>query len=179
MSDDDATGQPQPLNAFSASFLEALRNLDEPYYAEEAELEGPWVIREKGGLFEIFRSWESAELGYEPEARIKAAEVALILLAALPAVGRERLFKSLDSEGRRHGLVLENMEVGDLRVFNSDLLTGAHFLACVARSPRSLAALAQAAGPLTMEKVGQILHGKLVEREGGTDPVGCGTKPVG
>ena len=165
MSDNAVTGQPQPLNAFSASFLEAIRNQDEPYYAEEAELEGPWVIREKGGLFEIFRSWESAELGYEPEARVKAAEVALILLAALPALGRERLFKSGDSESSRHPLILEAQEAGDLRVFHSDLLTGAHFLACVARSPQSLAALAQAAGPLTMEKVGQILYGRLAALE--------------
>lgn len=153
----------QPPNAFSASFLEALRNQDEPFYAGEAELEGPWVIRQRGDQFEIFRSWESAELGYEPEARVNVSEVALILLAALPALGRDRLFKSRDAQGGRQGLVMEDQEVGDLRVFNSDLLTGAHFLACVARSPWSLAALVQAAGPLTMEKVGQILHGKLAE----------------
>ncbi|HEV2855835.1 MAG TPA: hypothetical protein VHC97_23810 [Thermoanaerobaculia bacterium] len=154
----------QPPNAFSASFLEALRKQDEPFYAEQAELEGPWVIRQKGDQFEIFRSWESAELGYEPEARVNVSEVALILLAALPALGRDRLFKSRDSRSGRQALVMEDNEVGDLRVFNSDLLTGAHFLACVARSPWSLAALVQAAGPLTMEKVGQILYGKLNER---------------
>jgi hypothetical protein len=154
----------QPPNAFSASFLEALRNQDEPFYAEEAELGGPWVIRQRDDQFEIFRSWESAELGYEPEARVKVPEVALILLAALPALGRDRLFKSRDSQSGRQVLVMEDGEVGDLRVFHSDLLTGAHFLACVARSPWSLAALVQAAGPLTMEKVGQILHGKLAEK---------------
>lgn len=151
----------QPPNAFSASFLEAVRRQDEPFYAEEAELEGPWMIRQRGGRFEIFRSWESAELGYEPEARVTVPEVALILQAALPALGRERLFKIRDSQGGRQELVMEDAGIGDLRVFNSDLLTGAHFLACVARSPWSLAALVQAAGPLTMEKVGQILHGRL------------------
>lgn len=159
----DAAAPPQqPPNAFSASFLEALRNRDEPSYAEEAELEGPWIIREKE-QFEIYRSWERAELGHEPEARVQVAEVALILTAALPALGRERLFKTRDGEAGRQVLLMEDMEVGDLRVFNSDLLTGAHFLACVARSPRALAALVQAAGPLTMEMVGQILHLKLSE----------------
>lgn len=155
-----------PPNAFSASFLEALRSQDEPFYAEEAELEGPWVIRPRGEQLEIFRSWESAELGYEPEARVQISEVALILLAALPALGRERLFKVRDAQSGRQALAMEDTEVGDLRVFNSDLLTGAHFLACVARSPSSLAALVQAAGPLTMEKVGQILHGRLAAAQG-------------
>jgi len=163
MSNADAPPR-QPPNAFSDSFLEALRNQDEPFYAEEAELGGPWVVREKEGLFEIFRSWEKAELGHEPEARVKVSEVALILTAALPALGRERLFKIRDSEEGRQILFVENMEAGEMRVFNSDLLTGAHFLACVARSPQALASLVQAAGPLTMEMVGQILHGKLAER---------------
>lgn len=159
---DAAAPPPQPPNAFSASFLEALRNRDEPSYAEEAELEGPWIIRETE-QFELFRSWERAELGYEPEARVKVAEVALLLTAALPALGRERLFKVQDGEEGRQVLFMEDIEIGDLRVFNSDLLTGVHFLACVARSPRALAALVQAAGPLTMEMVGQILHLKLSE----------------
>lgn len=164
MSDAEAPPQ-QPPNAFSDSFLKVLRNQDEPFYAEEAELGGPWIVREKEGLFELFRSWERAELGHEPEARVKVAEVALILTAALPALGRERLFKIRDSAEGRQLLFMEDMEAGELRVFNSDLLTGAHFLASVARSPEALAALVQAAGPLTMEMVGQILHLKLAESE--------------
>jgi hypothetical protein len=156
---------PQPPNAFSASFLEALSSLDEPLYAGEAEAEGPWTILCEKNQFKILRSWEREELGHEPEAKVNRAEVALLLTAALPALGRERLFEAHDGESGQQVLLMEGLEVGELRVFNSDLLTGAHFLACVARSPLALAALAEAAGPLTMEKVGQILHGRMTAAE--------------
>ncbi|HYH46148.1 MAG TPA: hypothetical protein VEG34_10710, partial [Thermoanaerobaculia bacterium] len=52
--------------------------------------------------------------------------------------------------------------VGWLRLYNPDLVGALHVLESVVRSPAALASLLEAAGPLALERVGQILRRRLV-----------------
>lgn len=60
----------------------------------------------------------------------------------------------------------EGETVGRIRVFRPDLLTVAHALAGVGRSPADLALLMEISGPLVQQMTGEIL-GQEVEEESG------------
>jgi hypothetical protein len=84
-------------NAFTAEFLNRLDESGEPEGAHEADVAGPWAIRQVpylgGSGFALLREWESLEGGDVPYAIFGRREHALLAAAVLPATGREPLFR--------------------------------------------------------------------------------------
>lgn len=157
------------LNAFNEEFLALLRERSEPHTAAEADLCGPWRLEPAGGeRVAVLREWESLAAGDLPEAVLAREETALLMRAALAALGREPLF-SLRGDPTAEGFPVEAVfgkkgvqVVGWLRLYNPELVEALHVLESVVRSPVALASLLEAAGPLALERVGQILRRRLV-----------------
>lgn len=157
-------------NAFRRAYLDRLDERDEPASAAEADFAGPWKVEEVPGRgFAVLREWESATQGQPPDALCEEYELALKLAAVLPAAGREPLFWAGEAAGGA-GFALQAAggergvrQAGTLRHYNATLLVALHVAECLVRSPVALAALLEAAGPLVQEKVGQILHLKVME----------------
>ncbi len=150
----------RPANAFSPLYLAALEEKEEPAGASEAETAGPWVLRERDGKLYVFREWESFETGHVPMAEFEAREDALAFLLALRVSARPALFRMREaSEPSRKGYEVEREgeTAGRIRVYRPDLLTVAHALAGVARSPADLALLMELSGPLVQQMTGEIL----------------------
>jgi hypothetical protein len=154
-------------NAFNEEFLALLRRRNEPHTAADADLSGPWRLERDGRRVAILREWESLAAGDEPEALLTRQETALLLAVALPIRGREPLFLLRD-KALPEGFPIESVfgeqgvqVVGWLRLYNPDLVGTLHVLESVVRSPVALANLLEAAGPLAMERVGQILGRRL------------------
>jgi hypothetical protein len=155
------------MNAFRNEFLDLLREQDEPVLSMEGETTGPWELRQEPDGWALYRMWERAEHGDAPEAAFQHRDVGLLFLAVWPAVGRDPVFR-LATERSGGGFAVESgrAPVGSLRTFNDELLYAAHVAASVVRSPLSLAALFEAAGPVVQEKVGQILARRLSQGRG-------------
>jgi hypothetical protein len=158
----------RPSNAFTSEFLDLLREQDEPVLSTEGETIGPWELRLEAEGWALYRMWESAEHGDQPEAFFKHRDVGLLFQAVWPAVGRDTVFH-LAAERLQGGFAVESgaVEVGRLRTFNDELLYAGHVAACMVRSPLALAALFEAAGPVVQEKVGQILGRRLASQSAG------------
>jgi hypothetical protein len=154
----------KPSNAFKSEFLDLLRDQDEPVLSTEGETIGPWELRLEAEGWALYRIWEGAEHGDQPEAFFKHRDVGLLFQAVWPAVGRDTVFH-LAAERLQGGFAVESgaVEVGRLRTFNDELLYAGHVAACVVRSPLALAALFEAAGPVVQEKAGQILGRRLAQ----------------
>ncbi len=151
---------PDSSNAFSPSFLEAFMERDEPPTAGEADVAGPWFVEPIPGLgFGLFRAGESLTRGFRPAAVFPDRWLALLAAAVLPGTGRDallRLHKETDPEG--YGVALDDGTViGHLELFDEPLLDAMNVAVSLARSPRSLAYLLEAAGPLALERCGAIL----------------------
>jgi hypothetical protein len=128
--------------------------------------------RQRGG-FALLREWESLEDGDEPYATFDSRELALIAAAILPTTGREPLFR-LATEPDAAGFPLLALPrgaaggrgvavAGHLRDFDEDLAVALNFVAALARSPRALARLLEAAGHVALEQAGSILHQSIHE----------------
>lgn len=155
----------EPGNAFSEEYLAAVRELDEPSTAHEAETSGPFTLVEQQGMLALFHSWESAEQGDLPQALFHHRDTALLFQAIWPASGRSRLFRlrqAPDAQG--FGLEQEGQRVGSLRNFDTDVVSGGHFVSYLARTPWSLALLLEAAGPAAQRHVGRILAHRLLPK---------------
>ncbi|HVS00971.1 MAG TPA: hypothetical protein VMW27_30405 [Thermoanaerobaculia bacterium] len=154
-----------PPNAFSTSYLEALKDQDEPSLAQEAELEGPWKVVEGPEGWAVIREWESLESGAEPVAVLEEKERALIVAAVLGAVGRERLFElGKEAEPGGYPILSQGRVIGRMRRFSPEVVEAAHVGEAVLRSPLRLATLFQAAGPLVQEITGRLLLRALAEQ---------------
>jgi hypothetical protein len=164
----DSSDQPgASANAFDAEFLARLRRRSEPHTAADADLSGPWRLEVEGGRVAVLRAWESLAAGDRPEAVLARPETALLVAVAFPTLGREPLFL-LGDEATPEGFPLESLfgeqgvqAVGWLRLYNPDLAGTLHVLESVVRSPLALASLLEAAGPLAIERVGDILGRRL------------------
>jgi hypothetical protein len=156
----------QPLTVFVASYLERLHEAEETAGGQEAEMEGPWRVEEAGKEWAVLRQWESLDSGHRPVARLRSQEVALLLAALLPALGREALYRLREGEG---GFVLENAgeEVGEVFRFHDRVAESLHLVEQLVRSPRALTYLLRAAGPTAQELVGQMLAGETGAEEEG------------
>lgn len=156
---------PTNLNAFSREYLDAVREIDDPSTALEADMAGPWEVRESGGLYGFFHPWESLEKGDVPPGSFHFRETALLFRLIWPALGRDRLFR-LGGTPAPEGYPVETSEqvVGYLRTFNPDATFGAHIGSHLLRSPYSLAVLLWLSGPTVQGKVGRIL-GELARGE--------------
>jgi hypothetical protein len=150
-----------PTNIFSEQFLEQFRDRDEPNTASEAEHAGPWVVREISGGFGVFR--ESDAKDAQPEATFEHREHALLMAAAMPALGREPLF-SVDSAEHPEGYAVQtiwgeawNRIIGRLRQFEPEIAEALHVAQYLTRTPAALALVLEAAGATALELAGQIL----------------------
>lgn len=164
---DSSDRQDASANAFNAEFLARLRRRSEPHTSADADLSGPWRLETSGGRVAVLRAWESLAAGDRPEAVLVRPETALLVAVALPTLGREPLFL-LGEDARSEGFPLESLfgeqgvqEVGWLRLYNPDLARILHVLESVVRSPVALASLLEAAGPLAIERVGDLLGRRL------------------
>lgn len=160
MKDHLETALPLPPNAFNPSFLRRMEGRDEPETAAEADTAGPWrVVVADGGGFAVLREGEYLEMGDRPAAVFRERAMALLAAAVLPATGRTETYR-LSPEGERDGfaLLLCGQPAGYLRLFDESLAAALHVADNLARSPRSLAILLEAAGGLALERAGRILE---------------------
>jgi hypothetical protein len=156
----------EPLNAFSERYLAAVRELDDPATAHEADTSGPLTLVEEEGLVALYRGWESATQGDAPLAVFKRRETALLFQAVWPAVGRSSLYRLADQPSAGgYGLEEDGEIVGSLGNFDPGALLGGHFAAYLARTPHSLALLVEAAGPTAQRHLGRILLSRLLEEK--------------
>lgn len=156
---------PSSRNAFRSSFLRRIAEHDEPFTAGEADVAGPWQIEDlPGGLFGLYRLGESHGRGFEPTAVFRDRSLALLAAAVLPGTGREAAFR-LQKDAGPEGFLVEignrgdgSEPVGHLALFDESLIDALHVVESLLRSPRSLADLLEAAGPLALEHAGAILE---------------------
>ncbi len=162
-------------NVFSTEYLAELRERDEVLTAAEAEYAGPWrcapaAATAKGpakpGATAVLRDWEDPERDL-PEGVLWHEETARLLAIALPIAEREPLFH-LDDRETADGFPLAAVfgeqgaqGAGWLRRYEPRLAEALHLLEGIVRSPRALADLLEAAGPLAVEQVGKILARRL------------------
>jgi hypothetical protein len=147
------------INAFSPEYLSALRERDETSGALEAELAGPWTVREHDQRFHLFREWESFESGHRPFGSFASREDALLFLTALRMLSGPPLFKGREpsSPPADHRLERGGEDVGVTRTFQPDLILAANILARLVRSAPDLANVLGLAGGTTQESTGEIL----------------------
>ena len=148
------------VNAFSPEYLSALRERDETSgSALEAELAGPWTVREHDQLHHLFREWESFEKGHFPFGTFANREDALLFLTALRMMSWPPLFKVREptSAPEDHRIEREGEDVGVTRTFQPDLILAANVLARLVRSAPDLANVLGLAGGTTQENTGEIL----------------------
>jgi len=144
-------------NAFDREFLDLLEDLDETDAGSDAEYAGPWRIEAAQEGYAVLRAWEEADRGDAPEALLASFHDALRVFAV--PLGKDRRVR-LASDREPDGFALqgEGGRVGQLRLFNDELLQAFHVADCVTRSPLALSALLLAAGPQALREVGRILR---------------------
>jgi hypothetical protein len=155
------------INAFSPEYLSALRERDETSgSALEAELAGPWTVREHGQRFHLFREWESFEAGHRPFGSFATREDALLFLTALRVMSWPPLFKGRDTAAvpADHRIEREGEDVGATRTLMPDLIVAANVLARLVRSAPDLANVLGLAGGTTQESAGEILGVTVLAR---------------
>ncbi|HSS47309.1 MAG TPA: hypothetical protein VLX28_00050 [Thermoanaerobaculia bacterium] len=154
------------INAFSPEYLAALRERDETPGALEAELAGPWTVREHDQRYHLFREWESFEAGHRPFGSFATREDALLFLSALRMLSGPPLFRGREtaSPPADHWIEREGEDVGVTRTFLPDLLLAANILARLVRSAPDLANVLGLAGGTTQESTGEILGGSVLAR---------------
>jgi hypothetical protein len=151
---------PQPVNAFSREYIEALRQRDEPASVTDGDVLGPWRLEERSGEFHVFREWEAFQTGHSPVASFKSREDALFFQVALGIAGRPAILRAHEAEepGKRGYVVeREGETVGSLRMYRAEVLVIAHTLASLARSPVDLSILFELSGSQVQEMTGEIL----------------------
>ena len=144
----------KPLTAFSEEYLAALREKDEPPSAPDGDVVGPWVVREHGDKFCLFREWESFEAGHTPMAEFTNREDALIFVAALRAIAAPPAYRvrtpsspgSASCEVEKEGEV-----VGRFAYRREELLVAAHVLVRLTAAPADMAMLLDLSGSQVQE----------------------------
>jgi hypothetical protein len=155
------------INAFSPEYLAALRERDETSgNALEAELAGPWTVREHDQRHHLFREWESFEMGHRPFGSFATREDALLFLTALRMLAWPPLFRGREggSAPADHRIEREGEDAGATRTLLPDLLLAANVLARLVRSAPDLANVLGLAGGTTQESTGEILGVAVLAR---------------
>jgi hypothetical protein len=150
-------------NVFTPEYLGVLAREDEPGWAVEGELAGPWrVVEASPGCWEVVRLWAGPAEGGTPRVSTTDRETALLFAATLPAVGRAPLFRTVETTAVGRLVVeSEGRTVAELTALGEEAAATAHVAACLARSPWALALLLQAAGTAVQREVGEILFRNL------------------
>ena len=167
--DQPSTSSVHP-NVFTTRFLARLAERDEPPTAGDADVAGPWRIELiQGHGFGLFRIGESLARGFAPLALFPSRWLALLVAAVLPGTGRDpliRIEKQADEDGC-YPLVLPGLDgrevVGQLLVFDEDLVIAMNVAVHLLQAPESLAWLLEAAGGVTLERCGAILDERTME----------------
>jgi hypothetical protein len=161
-SKDGSTGRtPSPDNAFLPDFLARLGERDEPALSAEADVAGPWRV-EKVTTYRVVRLGERVHPEGRPTAAFGDRFHALLTAAVLPGTGRDPLFHLQKDPGPDGYALYAGPELlGHLAVFDEKLVDALHVVACLLRSPESLATLLEAAGSVVLQRVGAILEGRV------------------
>lgn len=165
---------PTPVfNAFAEEFLRRFEREDEPPSAAEADGAGPWRVEPSSTTdgreaFGLWRSGERPDWGDPPAGLFRERSTALLATAVRPFVGRDPFYE-LGKERWTGGfpLLRQGEAIGWIDLFDEDWAFGINILERFARSPEALARLLEAAGPLALERAGRILHGRVMDGEGG------------
>jgi hypothetical protein len=163
---------PSPGNAFTPAFLDLLDPEDDPPTATEAVAEGPWtVVRATAPKIPFAEPngpepWAVVREGGRPDAEPPAATFvhlhpARLATAALPIAARDGVYR-LDREPDPRGFALrqDGRVVGHLSWHHQELVVALNHLDALARSPRALAAVLEAAGASALRRVGALLAGR-------------------
>jgi hypothetical protein len=168
---------PSPGNAFTPAFLDLLDPEDDPPTATEAVAEGPWTVvrvaapkipfaEPNGGPPCEAEPWAVVREGGRPDAEPPAATFvhlhpAQLVTAALPIASRDGAYR-LDREPDPRGFALrqDGRFVGHLPWHHQELVVALGHLDALARSPRALASVLEAAGASALRRVGALLAGR-------------------
>jgi hypothetical protein len=168
---------PSPGNAFTLAFLDHLDPVDDPPTATEALAEGPWTAVRvaapripfaelNGGPPCEAEPWAVVRAGGRPEAEPPAATFvhlhpARLASAALPIAARDAAYR-LDRTASPRGFALRHggRVAGHLPWHHQELVMALNHLDALARSPRALAAVLEAAGASALRRVGALLAGR-------------------
>jgi hypothetical protein len=156
-------------NAFDRAFLDLLDPEDDPVTATEAVAEGPWtVVRVTAPKIPFAEPngpepWAVVREGDRPEDEPPAATFvhlhpARLAAAAVPVAARDAAFR-LDREQDPRGFPLrhDGRVIGHLPWHHQELVAALNHLDALARSPRALAAVLEAAGASALARVGALL----------------------
>jgi hypothetical protein len=156
-------------NAFDRAFLDLLDPEDDPVTATEAVAEGPWtVVRVTAPKIPFAEPngpepWAVVREGDRPEDEPPAATFvhlhpARLAAAAVPIAARDAAYR-LDREQDPRGFALrhDGRVIGHLPWHHQELVAALNHLDALARSPRALAAVLEAAGASALQRVGALL----------------------
>jgi hypothetical protein len=168
------TTRPAPGNAFTPAFLDHLAPEDDPPTATEALAEGPWTVvrvaapkipfAEPNGT-EVNKAvpWAVVREGDRPDDEPPAATFvhlhpARLATAAVAIAARDAAYR-LDREPDPRGFAVRqgHRVVGHLPWHHQELVAALNHLDALARSPRALAAVLEAAGASAVARVGALL----------------------
>jgi hypothetical protein len=174
MRDQEQSTRLSPGNAFDRAFLDLLDPEDDPVTATEAVAEGPWTVvrvtapkipfaEPNGTAVSNAEPWAVVRQGDRPEDEPPAATFvhlhpARLAAAAVPIAARDPAFR-LDREQNPRGFALrhDGRVIGHLPWHHQELVAALNHLDALARSPRALAAVLEAAGTSALARVGALL----------------------
>ncbi len=166
---DPPLGDPYRDNVFPRRVLEALASQEDESLSTEPDENGPWFVHAlaEGRGWGVFREGDGPEVGDHPVARFQDRARALLFGVALPAAGREPSFGVRETPGALSREVLSPStnglaSVGEIWHFEDRSIEALRVLDAVARSPRLLADLLEAAGSAAILHVGRLLFRRLV-----------------
>jgi hypothetical protein len=155
---------PQVPNAFSPVFLQLNDRNDvvdslTGEAAGEAHTVGPWSVRPGSGPWE--GRWEVAAEGREPVGVVESRDTALLVAAAVPALGR-RLFRlgnpAKGISPTAHELIAGEAVAGHLDVLDPDIFASfLNVLEYLRRSPLDLARVMYASRGTSLQPAGALL----------------------
>jgi hypothetical protein len=158
-----------PGNAFDRAFLDLLNPEDDPVTATEAVAEGPWtVVRVTAPKIPFAEPngpepWAVVREGDRPEDEPPAATFvhlhpARLAAAAVPIAARDAAYRlDRDQDPRGFALRHDGRVVGHLPWHHQEFVAALNHLDALARSPRALAAVLEAAGASALRRVGALL----------------------
>jgi hypothetical protein len=166
--------RPSTGNAFDPAFLHLLDPEDDPLTATEAVAEGPWTVVRVAAPKIPFadphgpgvgqpESWAVVRQGARPDDDPPAATFlhphpAHLAAAAVPLAARDPAYRlAADQDPRGFALHHGGHVVGHLPWHHQELVVALNHLDALARSPRALAAVLEAAGASALHRVGALL----------------------
>ncbi len=153
-----------PSSAFSPEYLAFLRERNEPDAPWAGEDTGPFVIREIGDGFGLFRPWQSPEAGDGPEGVFKSHEDARLALTARAALRRARYYRLQEVDASRPGggyaVERDGAVIGHVRSYDPKWIFACHVLACAAQPPSTSPPSSMSPAPQPRKRSGTSWGGR-------------------